>query len=60
MDDKKRGRPKKHYIFKRTKDVHLRLSPIEYDRIRIDAERNGMSVNEYIRSRLVNFDIHQK
>jgi len=52
MEDKKRGRPKKRYLVRKTKEIRLRLSPLQYDQIRVRAERDGVSMSEYIRSLL--------
>ena len=60
MEDKKRGRPKKRYLVRKSKEIRLRLSPLQYDQIRVRAERDGVTISEYIRSCLPIFQAYKK
>lgn len=60
MPDKKRGRPKKTFIYNRSKRVAVRMSAVERDRMKIAAKEAGMSLSDFIRSRFPEFMFDKK
>lgn len=54
-DKKKGGRPKKTFVYNRSKRVSVRMSAVERDRMKLAAKEAGMSVSDFIRSRFPEF-----
>lgn len=58
-DKKKGGRPKKIFIYNRSKYVNVRMSAVEKDRIKLAAKEAGVSVSDFIRSRFPEYMCHK-
>lgn len=56
MEEKRKvGRPKKTFVYNRSKRVSVRMSAVERDRMKLAAKEAGMSVSDFIRSRFPEF-----